>query len=84
MPATAPLAKISATRGYGARVILHGEVFDEANAEAQRLAALEGLTVIPAFDDPAVMAGQGTVSLEILEDLATSRYCSSCRSVAAA
>ncbi len=66
MPRHAPLAKVSATRSYGARVVLFGEVFDEANAEALRLAETEGLTVIPAFDDPMVMAGQGTVALEVL------------------
>jgi threonine dehydratase len=67
MPVQAPLAKVSATRGYGARVILLGEVFDEAHAEALRIAAQEGLTYVHPFDDPMVMAGQGTVALEILE-----------------
>jgi threonine dehydratase len=67
MPSQAPLAKVSATRGYGARVILHGEVFDEAHAEAMRLAADEGLTYVHPFDDPMIMAGQGTVALEVLE-----------------
>src|SRR5262249_18590174 len=66
MPRQAPLAKVSATRGYGARVILYGDVFDEANAEALRIAAHEGLTLVHPFDDPMVMAGQGTVGLEIL------------------
>jgi len=66
MPVQAPLTKVAATRGYGARVILHGEVFDEAHAEAMRLADREGLTYIHPFDDSAVMAGQGTVALEIL------------------
>jgi threonine dehydratase len=66
MPRHAPLAKVSATRAYGARVVLHGDVFDEAHAEALRLADQEGLTPIHAFDDLAVMAGQGTVALEIL------------------
>jgi threonine dehydratase len=68
MPRPAPLAKVSATRGYGARVILYGEVFDEAHAEALRLAEREGLTYVHPFDDPMVMAGQGTVALEILAD----------------
>src|SRR5579864_1483220 len=67
MPKQAPLAKVSATRGYGARVILHGDVFDEAHAEALRIAGEEGLTYVHPFDDPMVMAGQGTVALEILE-----------------
>lgn len=69
MPKRAPLAKVDATRGYGARVILHGGVFDEAHVEALRIAEQEGLTYIHPFDDPAVMAGQGTVALEILEDV---------------
>jgi threonine dehydratase len=67
MPVQAPLAKVSATRGYGARVILCGEVFDEAHAEALRIAARERLTYVHPFDDPMIMAGQGTVALEILE-----------------
>jgi threonine dehydratase len=67
MPRQAPLAKVSATRGYGARVILHGDVFDEAHAEAIRVGALEGLTYVHPFDDPMVMAGQGTVALEVLD-----------------
>src|SRR5216684_5489479 len=58
MPSQAPLAKVSATKGYGARVILFGEVFDEAHAEALRIAAQEGLTYVHPFDDLAVMAGQ--------------------------
>jgi threonine dehydratase len=66
MPSQAPLAKVSATRGYGARVILHGAVFDEAHAEAMRIAREEGLTYVHPFDDPMVMAGQGTVGLEML------------------
>jgi threonine dehydratase len=67
MPSQAPLAKVSATRGYGARVILYGEVFDEAHAEALRIASEEGLTYVHPFDDPMIMAGQGTVALEILD-----------------
>jgi len=67
MPVQAPLAKVSATRGYGARVLLHGVLFDEAHAEAMRIAAREGLTYVHPFDDALVMAGQGTVALEILE-----------------
>ena len=67
MPSQAPLAKVSATRGYGARVVLYGEVFDEAHAEALRIAEKDGLTYVHPFDDPAVMAGQGTVALEVLK-----------------
>ncbi|HYY87457.1 MAG TPA: threonine/serine dehydratase, partial [Chloroflexota bacterium] len=67
MPRQAPLAKVSATRGYGARVVLVGDVFDEAHAEALCIARREGLTYVHPFDDPMVMAGQGTVALEILD-----------------
>lgn len=67
MPRSAPLAKVSATRGYGARVVLHGDVFDDAQMEARRIQAEEGLAYVPPFDDPAIIAGQGTVALEILE-----------------
>ncbi|GAC1319582.1 MAG: threonine ammonia-lyase [Chloroflexota bacterium] len=69
MPRQAPLAKVTATRAYGSRVVLHGDVFDEAHAEAMRMARDEGLTYVHPFDDPAIMAGQGTVGLEIFEAL---------------
>ncbi|WP_203530660.1 threonine ammonia-lyase [Thermaerobacter sp. PB12/4term] len=69
MPETAPTTKVVATRGYGAEVILHGEGYDGAYDLACRLAEERGLTFIHAFDDPLVVAGQGTVGLEILEDL---------------
>lgn len=69
MPESTPLAKVQATRHYGARVLLHGSCFDEALAEARRLEREEGLLYVPPFDDPLVMAGQGTVALEVLEDL---------------
>ena len=66
MPQNAPLAKIEATRGYGARVVLHGASYDDAQEQAYRLAEARQLTYVPAFDDLAVMAGQGTVGLEML------------------
>jgi len=69
MPATAPLAKVEATRDYGAEVVLHGEGYDAARAEAERIAAERALVMIPAFDDALIVAGQGTVGLEIVEDL---------------
>src|SRR5438874_13504181 len=69
MPATAPRAKAEATRGYGAEVILHGQTYNDAFQHASALALEHGRTMIPAFDDPHVIAGQGTVGLEILEDL---------------
>ncbi|HEY3542392.1 MAG TPA: threonine/serine dehydratase [Gaiellaceae bacterium] len=69
MARNATPAKIAATRGYGAEVILHGEYWDEANAEALRLAEERQLTFVHPFDDLQLIAGQGTVGLEILEDL---------------
>lgn len=71
MPAVATEAKIAATAGYGAAVILHGAHFGEALAHAEALRDAHGLTMIHAYDDPMVIAGQGTVGLEILEDLPT-------------
>jgi threonine dehydratase len=67
MPVFAPLAKANATRDYGARVILHGNSLEEAHAEAESIALREGRVYVPPFDDDAVIAGQGTVALEILE-----------------
>lgn len=69
MPKTAPLSKVKATRSYGANVVLHGTVYDEAFAEAQRIQGEQQLTFIHPFNDPLVIAGQGTIGLEILEDL---------------
>lgn len=66
MPTFTPQVKIERTRGFGAQVVLHGETFDEARAEATRRAQAEGLTFIHAFDDPLIIAGQGTVGLEML------------------
>jgi threonine dehydratase len=70
MPKFAPLTKIRATRDYGAEVILEGISFDDAAAHARTLAEAHGYTYVHAFDDPLVIAGQGTIGLEILEDLA--------------
>ncbi|MFF8725272.1 threonine ammonia-lyase [Streptomyces sp. NPDC015171] len=67
MPKSAPLPKISATREYGAEVRLHGQVVDETLAAAQEYAAETGAVFIHPFDHPDVIAGQGTVGLEILE-----------------
>ncbi len=69
MPEVAPLAKVQATRGYGAEVVLAGGVYDEAFAKACELQRETGATFVHAFDDPAVMAGQGTIGLEILAAL---------------
>jgi threonine dehydratase len=67
MPAAAPLFKVTRTREYGAEVILHGQSYDEAYEEARRIGTERNLTFIHAFDDDAVMAGQGTIGLELLE-----------------
>jgi threonine dehydratase len=67
MPLTTPLVKVSATRGYGAEVILFGANYDEACEEAQRRCKADGLTFIHPFDDEAVIAGQGTLGLEMIE-----------------
>lgn len=69
MPETAPLIKVTNTRGYGADVIQVGTILDDAAAEVQRLAAEEELSIIHAFDDEDVIAGQGTMGLEILEQV---------------
>ncbi|MCY0875210.1 MAG: threonine ammonia-lyase [Firmicutes bacterium] len=69
MPAAASLSKVQATRGYGADVLLYGENFDAAFDRAQELQAQTGMTFIHAFDDPQVIAGQGTIGLELLEQL---------------
>lgn len=69
MPKNAPLSKVKATRSYGANVVLQGTVYDEAFAEARRIQAEQQLTFIHPFNDPLVIAGQGTIGLEILEDL---------------
>ena len=69
MPESAPMAKAAATRGYGAEVILAGANYDAAYATSLEIAKREGQTFIHAFDDLMVMAGQGTMGLEILEDL---------------
>jgi threonine dehydratase len=65
----APSVKIEATRAYGAEVILHGEIWDDAYQKSREIAVERGLTYIHPFDDPRLMAGQGTVGLEIMQDL---------------
>ncbi len=69
MPTTTPLMKINRTRSYGAEVILHGEVYDEACAYACQLADEQGYTFIHPFDDLTVATGQGTIAMEIIQDL---------------
>ncbi|WP_122033458.1 threonine ammonia-lyase, biosynthetic [Aliivibrio sp. EL58] len=67
MPKTTPDIKVEAVKGFGGRVILHGRNFDEAKAEAERLSELHGYTFVPPFDHPLVIAGQGTIGMEMLQ-----------------
>jgi threonine dehydratase len=68
MPQGTPLVKVTATREHGASVVLHGAGYDDAFAEASRRAQAEGSTLVHGFDDEAVIAGAGTIGLELLED----------------
>lgn len=69
MPVNAPLAKVEATKNYGAQVILHGSSFDEAKEYSLQLAQEKGLVFVHPYEDEKVIAGQGTIGLEILEQL---------------
>ncbi|HXZ04063.1 MAG TPA: threonine ammonia-lyase [Ktedonobacteraceae bacterium] len=69
MPETAPLAKVTATQGYGAEVVLHGFTYDDAYQYCLELQQETGATFIHAFDDPDIIAGQGTLGLDMLSDL---------------
>jgi threonine dehydratase len=69
MSTRVPSNKVEGIRRLGAEVVLHGESYDEAERQALRLQVERGLTMIPPFDDPDIIAGQGTIGLEILEDL---------------
>jgi threonine dehydratase len=68
MPVTTPAVKVAATRSYGATVVLHGETISEAQARAEELQARQGLIFIHPYDDPRIIAGQGTIAIEMLED----------------
>jgi len=68
MAANATPAKVAATKGYGAEVVLHGSIWDEANEKAKELVRTEGLTYVHPFDDEQLIAGQGTLGLEIVQD----------------
>lgn len=69
MPTTTPLIKVNRTKGYGAEVVLYGDVYDEACAKAYELAQEHGYTFIHPFDDLAVATGQGTIAMEIVKEL---------------
>src|SRR5438093_13437559 len=68
MAENATPSKIEATKAYGAEVVLHGTIWDEANEKAKQLCQERGLTYIHPFDDPQLVAGQGTLGLEIYDD----------------
>lgn len=74
MPTTTPLIKVNRTKGYGADVVLHGDVYDDACAYALELAEKEGYTFIHPFDDEVVATGQGTIAMEIIKELPTVDY----------
>ena len=68
MAENATPSKIAATKGYGAEVVLHGRIWDEANEKAKELVRTQGLTYVHPFDDEQLIAGQGTLGLEIVQD----------------
>jgi threonine dehydratase len=68
MPRTTPFIKVQHTRDFGANVVIEGETYDDANAHARKLQEEQGLTFVHPFDDYDIMAGQGTIALEMLED----------------
>jgi threonine dehydratase len=68
MATNATPSKVAATKGYGAEVVLHGNIWDEANEKAKELVRTEGLTYVHPFDDEQLIAGQGTLGLEIVQD----------------
>src|SRR5262245_16949084 len=69
MPTWAPLGKVAAARRHGAEVILHGDNYDEAYARAKEIEAARDLVFVHPFDDPRVIAGQGTIGLELAEQV---------------
>jgi len=69
MPKTTPIVKVTQTESHGATVVLHGETFDDAYAHARQLEGERHLTFVHPFDQPSIMAGQGTIALEMLEDV---------------
>jgi threonine dehydratase len=68
MPVTTPLVKVEATRSYGATVVLHGETLSECQVQVEALVTDKGLVLVHPYDDPHIIAGQGTIALEMLED----------------
>ena len=74
MPTTTPLIKVNRTKNYGAEVVLHGDVYDDACEYALKLAEENGYTFIHPFDDETVATGQGTIAMEIIKELPTVDY----------
>ena len=74
MPTTTPLIKVNRTKGYGAKVVLYGNVYDEACEYAMKLAQEQGLTFVHPFDDLDVATGQGSIAMEIIKELPTVDY----------
>lgn len=74
MPTTTPLIKVNRTKSYGADVVLHGDVYDEACEHALKLAEEKGYTFVHPFDDPTVATGQGTIAMEIFKELPLVEY----------
>jgi threonine dehydratase len=68
MPVTTPAVKVAATKAYGATVVLHGETISESQAKAEELEARDGLLLIHPYDDKRIIAGQGTIAVEMLEE----------------
>ncbi len=69
MPVTTPFVKVASTRSYGAEVVLHGETVAEAQARCEQIRAQRDLVMVHPYDDPQIIAGQGTIALEMLEDV---------------
>jgi threonine dehydratase len=69
MPVTTPFVKVAATRSYGAEVVLYGETVAEAQSRCEQIQAQRGLLLVHPYDDPRIIAGQGTIALEMLEDV---------------
>ncbi len=69
MPTTTPLIKVNRTKALGAEVVLHGDVYDDAAEEAERISRDQGLTLVHPFDDPGVATGQGSIAMEIFKEL---------------
>jgi threonine dehydratase len=69
MPVTTPFVKVAATRSHGAEVVLHGDTLTESQMRCEELQSARGLTLVHPYDDPRIIAGQGTIALEMLEDV---------------